>query len=94
MKSVFIICIAVILFTSCATESRVVVTERPVAPVVVRPAPPYPGAVWVTEEYRWRSGRYVYVAPHYVHPRRSAVWVPGHWQSSRGGYVWRGGRWR
>ncbi|WP_153799665.1 YXWGXW repeat-containing protein [Foetidibacter luteolus] len=83
-----------ITLSSCATQSRVVVRERPVARVVVAPPPPYPGAVWVGEEYIWRGGRYRYVAPHYVRPRRAQVWVPGRWSPARGGYVWIGGRWR
>jgi hypothetical protein len=86
-----------VLATSCASESRVVVRERPMPPqaVYVRPGPPpYAGAVWVGEEWAWRRGRYEYVAPHYVHPHRSQVWVSGHWHESRNGYEWKGGYWR
>lgn len=77
---------------SCA--SRTVVVEKPVAPVVVAPASPYNGAVLVGEEWRWRRGRYVYVAPHYVRPARARAWTNGHWRSTPRGFVWVRGGWR
>ena len=83
----------VILVSSCG-PSRVAVRDRPVAPFVVRPAAPYANAVWIDGEWRWRSGRYEYIHPHYVTPRRGRAWVPGHWTSTRRGNVWVKGRWR
>lgn len=97
MKTVYNILFAVIitsLFTACASQSRLYVSERPVAPVMVRPAPPYAGAVWIPEEYMWSGGSYVYVAPHYVHPRGGRNWAPGYWNTHRGRQVWVKGHWR
>jgi len=85
---------AALLFASCAPAPYAVVREVPPPPYAVQPVAPYPGAVWVSGEYFWRGGRYVYAAPHYVRPRYGRVWVPGYWNSSRGGYVWRRGHWR
>lgn len=70
------------LLAACASESRIAIKEKPATVVVVKPAPPYAGAVWVGEEWRWKRGRYVYVAPHYVRPHKTHVWVPGHWRNS------------
>lgn len=94
VKNLIVATIGATLFTACASESRVVVKDKPTAAVVVRPAPPYAGAVWIGEEWRWKRGRYVYVVPHYVHPRKAHVWVPGHWRNSPRGFVWVKGHWR
>ena len=82
-------------FVGC-TPSRVTVRTRPTPPpaVVVRPAAPYPGAVWVAEDWRWRRGRYQYVSPHYVRPKASRVYVPGYWTNGPRGHVWVRGYWR
>ncbi|MFT3750572.1 MAG: hypothetical protein QM768_19835 [Agriterribacter sp.] len=86
--------ITAITFSACAR--RVYVSERPAPPplVAVRPALPHPGAVWISEEYVWRGGRYVYVAPHYVSAPRGRVWVSGYWNTHRGRSVWVKGHWR
>jgi len=91
-STIFCILFAVITLSSCAR--RVYVSERPAPPVVVRPAAPYPGAVWIPEEYTWRGGRYAYVAPHYVRPHGRHTWVAGHWDRNRNGSVWVKGYWR
>ena len=92
-KNVFILVFALVAISSCG-PSRVVVKERPVAPYVVRTAPPYPNAVWIDGEWRRRGGRYQYVQPHYVSPRNGRAWVPGHWVTTRRGNVWVKGNWR
>jgi len=90
--SVFLLCATgASLLSGCA--SRAVVKQQPATPVVVVPAAPYHGAVLVGDEWRWRRGRYVYVAPHYVKANRARVWVPGHWRNAPRGYVWVKGRW-
>jgi hypothetical protein len=86
-----------ILITTAITSDaqvRIFVRTRPVEPVIVRPAAPYRGAVWIPGEWQWRGGRYVYVNPHYVHARRGHVWTQGHWNNISGGSVWVAGRWR
>ncbi|HMG94204.1 MAG TPA: YXWGXW repeat-containing protein [Chryseolinea sp.] len=94
MKNLIIITVLT-LITSCASPSRVVVRETPAPPVVVvRPAPPYQNAVWIGDSWRWRHGRYVYVKPHYIKPRRGMVWVDGHWKNTPRRFVWVKGHWR
>jgi len=84
-----------VAFSSCASQSRVYVSERIPPPVAMRPAPPFRGAVWIPEEYMWRGGRYVYVTPHYVRaPHRGHTWVAGYWNTHRGRPVWVQGYWR
>lgn len=93
-SSFFCVAFAAITFSACAR--RVYVSERPIPPppMVVRPAAPYGGAVWIPEEYAWSGGRYQYIAPHYVTPRRGHVWVAGHWDKRHGRAVWSKGYWR
>ncbi len=91
--------IAIILFTAIALSScgptRVVVANRPSAPVYARPAAPGPAYVWVSGEwirqngnYTWREG---YWAPR-LHNRNG--WVEGHWSARKGGWYWVPGHWR
>ena len=65
----------VLFFGSCVAQSRVTVAVKPpvpVVPVVVSPPPPpFPGAVWIAGGTIWQGGRYVYIAPHYAHPREA-----------------------
>lgn len=83
-----------ITLASCATET-VVVRERPVPPayVTVRPVAPYPGAVWVQEDWAYRGGHYAYVRPHWERPRSGYVWHGGYWENHPHGYAWRRGYW-
>jgi hypothetical protein len=94
IKNLLIDTAIILLVISCVSESRVVREKPVVTNVVVRPVPPYAGAVWVGPEWRWKHGRYIYVAPHYAHPRKAHVWVPGHWRNSPRGFVWVKGHWR
>ncbi len=93
LKNLIIFSVVAVLLSSCG-PSRVVVRERPTAPYMVRPAPPYANAVWIDGEWAWRGGRYEYIRPHYVTPRRGRAWVPGRWTTTRKGNVWVKGRWR
>jgi hypothetical protein len=77
--------------SSCATT--VVVRERPVEPVYVRPAPPRPDYVWVDGEWARRHGHYEYIHGYWTAPRPGHVWHRGHWENRRGGYIWIGGSW-
>ena len=95
MKAVCLFTISFFLCVACSTPSRVVVKEKPAPPVVVvRPAQPYPNAVWVGDAWRWKHGRYVYIRPHYVKPKRGMMWVDGHWKNTGRGLVWVHGHWR
>ncbi len=87
--------ISAFVLASCA-PSAVVVRERPVAPgyTDVRPAPPYPGAVWINEDWEYRGGRYEYVRPHWERPPQAGhVWHGGYWENHSHGYSWHKGHW-
>jgi hypothetical protein len=87
---------AVVLAFSFSASSQIYVRVRPVAPVIVRPAPPSPAHVWIGEEWEPRGGSYAYVGGHWaVPPRRGYVWVPGGWRRhGRDGEMWTRGHWR
>lgn len=90
LAAVLVICS--ILFVSCSPGS-VVVRERPVAPVYVRPIQPYPSYVWVEGNYVRNGHGYVYRQGYWTAPRRGRVYRQGYWRNSRKGYVWVPGRW-
>lgn len=91
-----IILIAVTLSVSSAAEAQFVVKIRPGAPVIrVRPAMPSPRHVWVTGEYAWHGGQYVYTDGYWAEPPQPGHrWVEGHWKNTRRGWVWIPGHWR
>ncbi|MBB6499979.1 YXWGXW repeat-containing protein [Pedobacter cryoconitis] len=84
--------LTVMFFASCAPAYYV--DSRPVEPVYVRPAVPYPNAYWVPGEWEWRGGGYVHVNGYYVRPRPNHVYVQGYWGRARHGYAWHRGHWR
>jgi len=87
-----ILVIASVTFVSCR-PSAVVVRERPVAPVYVRPLAPAPGYIWI--EGGWIGngrGGYSYRQGYWAAPRRSHSYRPGYWRQTRRGYVWIPGR--
>jgi hypothetical protein len=97
MKTIrkFLLVFGILTAAAIGSKAQIrVVVRRPVAPVFVRPAAPYPHAVWVPGEWAWRGREYVYVNPHYIRERRGHAWIPGHWDNVRGGSVWVAGRWR
>ena len=77
------------LMTGCSYHT---VPEKPEAVIVERTSPPYPGAAWVDNEYRWEGQRYVVVPGHWV--KAAGVWVPGHWLETRRGFRWVPGHWK
>jgi len=83
-----LICISTIYLTGC--EERVVAT-KPDEVKVERTAPPFSGAVWIDNEYRWDGRTYVIVPAHWSKP--NGTWVPGHWKQSSKGYAWIPGHW-
>jgi len=74
------------------------VLTKPTPPpaVIVKPASPFPHAVWIEPEWRWDAPTrtYVYLPGHWVKPHGEVIWVPGHWISVPGGYTWVAGHWR
>ena len=93
-RIIFLTVIAV--FVSLASQAQVVVKVRPVAPVVVKPACPAPGHVWVSGSWKWnkKTRNYVWVDGHWVKPHRlGAGWIDGHWRTTRGGWKYIPGHW-
>ena len=74
----------------CYVEHTVPV--QPTAAVVERTEPPFTGAVWIDNEYRWDNSTYVVVPAHWE--RAQGVWVPGHWKKTSRGYTWVAGHWK
>ena len=72
----------------------VVVRQPPPKKVEVKPAKPYPNAVWVQGHWAYRGGTYVWVPGHWKKARPGRTWVAGHWARRRGGWVWVKGYWR
>ena len=95
MKNLLTLSIAAVSFTllmtSCA--GTVVVRERPVEPVYIRPAPPRPEYVWIDGEWFRSHGHYQYRQGYWTAPRPGRNWHRGHWENRSGGYVWIGGSW-
>ena len=89
-------CVVLIVaaFSSCR-PSAVVVTERPVSRVHVRPGYPGAGYVWVDGDWLLRGNRYVYREGYWARPSRGhSYWAPGHWKKKKHGSYWVPGYWR
>lgn len=72
-----------------------VVYESPPPPrVVVRPAEPYAGAVWVAGHWPWGGSSWVWVDGYWEQPRAGHVYVQPRWQRQGRGWVYVGGGWR
>lgn len=65
----------------------------PATRVVVRPAAPYAGAVWVEGHYQWNGAQYVWVPGHYVQNRPGYVFVQPRWVNQGGRYTYVAGGW-
>jgi len=81
-----------LFLSSCAGSYYV--TDQPVEPVYVRPAPPYGGAIWIDGEWGYSGGRYRYINGYYARPRAGRVYMRGGWVHTGRGYSWRRGHWR
>jgi len=96
-KQILIVSIALIcaICTQSVQAQHFYVKVQPVAPVVVRPAPPSPHHVWVEDEWVWRNGSYAHVPGYWATPRpHYHRWVPGHWRHYHShGYYWVPGHW-
>jgi hypothetical protein len=97
MKKQFWVCLIAVGFIlfSQAVNAQYYVKVQPVAPVIVRPAPPSPKHMWVEHEWMWKNGAYVHVAGYWAIPPTGRVrWIPGHWKETHGrGYYWVPGHW-
>ncbi|MES2277953.1 MAG: hypothetical protein V4592_18135 [Bacteroidota bacterium] len=95
MKTMNKVIIGVALASSmlAACAGSYYVSERPAEPVYTRPVAPYQGAVWVSGEWGWRNGRYVYTNGYWARARTNRVYVSGSWEQGPRGYYWRRGHW-
>lgn len=84
------------LIAGCGGAVVVVRRQPPPPRTEVRPAKPYPNAVWISGHWEWNRGRndFVWVSGHWVKPRPGRTWVPGHWKKVPGGWSWVKGHWR
>lgn len=64
--------------------------------VEVRPAIPYPEAVWIGGYWAHYGGRWAWRGGYYDRrPHPGAAWVPGYWHHyGHQGWGWRSGHWR
>jgi len=90
MKNYLILLFWFFAFLLAGCEVEYVATV-PSEQVVVRTDPPFVGAVWIDNEWRWSGGHYVIVPAHWEHPRGN--WQRGSWQKGKKGYKWQRGNW-
>ncbi len=88
--------VLIILFLAFSSLSACVVhTQPPPRRVEVRPARPFPKAVWIEGHWEHRQREWVWVSGYWVKkPRPKAHWVPGHLKKGRWGWKWVPGHWR
>jgi hypothetical protein len=95
LLSLLLLCAGMCFAPSGASAQHFYVHVRPVATVVVRPAPPSPRHVWVDAEWGWVNGQYVESRAHWEEPPAGFhVWIAGHWVHTSHGEYWVRGHWR
>lgn len=83
--------LVLLLFSGCR-----VVVERPANPeILILPASPGPGFIYINDSWRWNNRARTYsTSPGYwAKPKRSNLWVDGHWRKTRGGWKYVKGHW-
>ncbi len=93
-KLTFISMVVFFIMSATGCARRVVVSDRPSPPVIVRPAQPAPDYIWIEGEWRVGGGKYSWRDGYWTRSRGHRTWAPGHWEATRGGYYWTPGRWR
>lgn len=101
VKTLIMALSSVVVLQGCAVYARphrgvkVVAPYSPPAPkVVVKPAAPGAGYVWVGGFWKWTGNGYTWKKGHWVHrPAKHRYWVKGHWKKRRGGWIWIPGHW-
>ena len=86
---------ALLLYERCATTTHVKIAPPPLKKEAIPKDKPYPGAVWISGQWRWDSGlgRYIWVPGHWVKAPKGKVWKPAHWKKTPRGWVWVPGCW-
>ena len=96
MKNKIFIALALIgsLTLASCSGSRLMVTERPVAPYYQRPFAPGLGYIWIDGDWMMRGGRYIHQQGYWTAPRGNRHWQNGRWQQFNNGWRWRHGNWQ
>jgi hypothetical protein len=87
-----VLLMVVVIFASCGPTY--VVRERPAEVVYMRPAPPSADDIWITGDWAWTGGRYLWHEGHYERRRPGSRWDEGHWINTHSGWRWMRGHWR
>lgn len=77
-----------------STSGYVVYEPPPPRRVVVRPAAPYQGAIWVDGHWQWNGAQYVWVDGYWEQPRVGYVYVQPRWVRRGRGWVYVQGAWQ
>lgn len=77
-------CSLIFVFQSCVVHY---VADIPMAPIEVRPAPPYANAIWIDGGWGWRGGHHNWVGGYWDRPR-GGEWQAGEWRHSPRGHYW------
>ncbi len=77
-----------------SASAQIYVHVRPIAPIIVRTAPPSPRHIWIGEDWHENNGHYEHVGGHWAEPPREGYqYQAGHWNHSRRGHTWQAGGW-
>lgn len=76
-----------VIYEPAPPPKPIVVMVAPPSPIVeVRPAVPFPGAVWIPGYWHWSGSQYVWLTGRWSAARPHAHWAPAHWK--RAGREW------
>src|SRR6478736_138827 len=89
--TLIILSIIIMLLSGCR-----VVVEKPSNPeILLIPASPGPGHIYINDSWKWNSRASAYkVSPGYwTKSKKNAVWIDGHWRKTRAGWRYSKGHW-
>jgi hypothetical protein len=88
----FFALISTVTLAGCVAVVR---AHPPPARVEVRPAMPYPDAVWIGGYWQRQHNDWIWIGGRWARkPWPDAQWEPGFWTEKRGGWEWKPGHWR
>lgn len=80
-------------FGATVSPGVVVYQDPPPPRMVVQPAAPYGGAVWVEGNWQWNGAQWVWADGYWQQPRVGYVYVQPRWERRGNGWVHVEGRW-
>ena len=87
-----------IFLTFNPVKSQVIIKIKPARPavIIVKPAKPRPGRIWLEGHWKWnkRHHKYVWVTGRWMKAKRGHRWLKGHWIIAPGGHRWVPGHWK